>query len=180
MCLCMANKKKRVNQRFQPLRFIVSHPLGALASVTASIARLLSADLEQNYFVNSVDCTWSIKDFTVAVGDGPILVGFCHNDYSVTEVKEALEVSLLGPANKIEQERQRRLVRIVGIMHPTQESAGLEIDVMNDGKPIRTKLNWMIEEGKSLDLFTYNMGSSVLTTGAILDASGSIYGRWVY
>lgn len=166
-------------RRYDPLRFTLFHPLGALGSLVVSGARTMGSDLEENYFVNSVESTWTIKDYTITPTDGPIMVGYYHNDYSVAEVKEALEVILLGPANKIEQERMRRLVRIVGIISPREETAGQEIAVLNDGQSIKTKLNWTIQEGQSLNMFVYNMGAGPVTTGASLDAAGRINGRWL-
>lgn len=176
----MASKKSRkANQQFAALRYVITHPVGALGSVTVGGVRVLGSDLEEDLFVSSVDIAVTMKDYTPTASDGPIVCGFYHNDYSVTEVKEALEVTLLGPANKIEQERMRRLVRIIGILQP-EGVVGTVIGArINDGKKQRVKLNWTIQNGKSLSFFVYNAGSGAMTTGAIVDAVGTVFGRWL-
>ncbi len=175
----MAKARRRRRRAFDPLRFTATTPLGALASLTVISARLMGSDLEEDYFVNSVDASWSMKDFTITADDGPIVVGFHHNDYSVTEVKEALEVNLLGPANKIEQERMRRLVRIVGTLGPVGVTGDVVGARLNHGDLIRTKLNWVIDDGSSLNMFAYNRGSGAITTGADVECVGTTFGRWL-
>ncbi len=36
--------------------------------------------------------------------------------------------------------------------------------VLNDGKPIKTKLNWILQEGQTLAFVGYNMGSVQVQT----------------
>ncbi len=49
---------------------------------------------------------------------------------------------------------------------------------LNDGKPKRVKLGIYIAEGHTLDLVYYNSSTALLTTGAVVHASGKMYGRW--
>ncbi len=103
-------------------------------------------------------------------GDGPLTVGICHSDYSNTEVKECLESGAsIDQGDKIAQEQGNRLVRIVGSMLPGEE------ENLNDGKPIKTRLNWMIDIGSAVNVFVYNEGSGSLTTGSLMKLTGSLY-----
>ncbi len=181
--LVMANKKRRrSNRNFVAKKFTQTQPLGTLGSVTAIASGIDDGSaLTTSLFIMSVHASWTLKGFTRGSGDGPIVVGFAHGDYSVTEIKEALEVALLGPASKIEQERSRRLVRQVGILQPRGQTSGAadEMAQLNDGDIVKTKLNWVIEEGQTLNVFAYNSGSGALATGAIQETVGSVFGRWM-
>ncbi len=116
----------------------------------------------------SIKGVWSLTDLTA--NDGPILVGYAHSDYSVTEVKECLESNAaIDQGDKIAQERSNRLVRVVGIMNDVRST-------LNDGKPITTKLNWLINIGDSVNMFFYNDNSAnALTTGANVELNGDMW-----
>ncbi len=124
----------------------------------------------QTYCI-SADCMWAIRG--AAPGDGPVQVGYAHGDYSVTEIKEALEAGLsFDPGNKTEQERARRLVRRAG-----QFSVTAVDEVLNDGRPKRTKLGIMVTQGFNLSLWAKNKRGGALTTGMVLEFSGTLYCR---
>ncbi len=108
--------------------------------------------------------------------DGPVTVGFAHSDYSVTEIKEALESALsISPSDKISAERARRLVRIVGQFTPQVQDATSGGMVLNDGKPISTRLNWPMSIGMQVNIFAYNNDNNALQTGAIVHAMGDLW-----
>jgi len=97
--------------------------------------------------------------------DGPLIFGYAHGDYTVTEIKECIESGAsINVGLKVEQEQSNRLVRIVGAFG----SPGVgNIDVTaNDGKPIKTRLNWLIPIGKTFNFFVYNDGVAALETAA--------------
>ncbi len=167
-------RRKRASANFVALPFRTLITLGTLAAGAVLNTGTLSGNFTEDFRVISVDATWSIADFTPATGDGPVSVGFAHNDYNATEIAEALSVNLLGPSNKIEQERASRLVRDIGSFD--NESSG---SVLADGQPIRTKLNWLINDGFELDVYAFNEGADALGTGAIVNVHGKIYGYWV-
>ncbi len=98
-------------------------------------------------------------------------MGYAHNDYTVTEIKEAIEsASAINIGNKVVQEQGNRLVRVVGTIN-----TDLDIDNrLNDGKPVKTRLNWFIPIGSAVNLFAYNDGT-VMLTGAVLKANGEIW-----
>ncbi len=160
--------KKRPSRRFnlRKVRVTPARTLLTLASVTvteitvhavaAGAVRIISAKL-----------AWSLTDLTA--NDGPIIVGFAHSDYTVTEIKECIEASTaIDLGDKVAQERANRLVRIVGTMNDVR-------DDLNDGEPISTKLNWRFNPGETLMMWCYNDGAALLTTGASVEASGNLW-----
>ncbi len=93
--------------------------------------------------------------------DGPVLCGYAHGDYTVGEIKECIESGgSIDVGDKLAQEKANRLVRIVGTF---SNNGTDQADVtLNDGKPIKTKLNWLIPIGKTLSLFVYNDGTAAI------------------
>ncbi len=141
--------------------------LGTLALNTAVIDGIQGNADRPIWFV-SVDGIWSIKELTDL--DGPIVVGYAHSDYTVTEIKEFLEINAgFNFSDMLTRERQARKIRVAAVLQP---SGGAETDwVANDGRPIRTKLNWGCPSGSTLNMFAYNRGAA-LTTGAEVQLSG--------
>ncbi len=120
------------------------------------------------YRCMSIKATWNLIGLTP--GEGPITVGYAFSDYSTTEVKECLEsFESIDLGKKIEQERANRLVRIVGTFAASGNSA------LNDGKPIKTRLNWYIGISDTVRIFAYNEGTGTLTTGAALKVAGDLW-----
>jgi len=101
----------------------------------------------------------------MTVGDniGPIMCGIAHSDYSDAEIEAWIESSTKSwnRGALAEQEIDNRLIRRVGIFTPI---VSLGAEVLNDGKPIKTKLNWPLMSGQGLKVWAYNMGSSPLAT----------------
>ncbi len=127
---------------------------------------------DRSYRLLSMRTTWGMRGGTA--GEGPILVGYAHSDYTVTEIKEAVEAEGAMVTNdKIAQEQANRLVRVVGTFPGITED-----EVLNDGRPIRTKLNWAIPLGGNVDVFAYNRSGATLTTGKVLVPNG--YARVVF
>ncbi len=176
--MARAKRGRKRSKNFAALQFVGQLPLGTLGSVTV-VKQDLTVPYEQSFHVISVDCQFSLSKFENNSSDGPIICGYNHSDYTVGEVGEALDTPVASPGNKVEQEKNRRWVRRVGsLVMPGVQDATIQSAVLNDGKPIRTKLNWTIDEDDSLEVFAFNAGSSGLTTGSTLDISGTIYGYW--
>ncbi len=134
--------------------------------------QLLNAVFAEDLYIISIDCMWTINGLTA--GEGPIEVGFAHDDYTVSEVKEFLEASLVDPDNKISQEQSRRKVRRSGTFNGLSTNESL-----NDGKPIRTKMKFIIGDGHAINHWAKNRSGGALTSGAVVRMSGTIYGRWL-
>ncbi len=135
--------------------------LGTLAAKTL-ISAIFDEVAVEKTLVSSIVGTYAINDLTEASGDGPILVGIAHSDYTASEIEAVIEATgSWDPGDKIQNEIGKRLVRKIGVFDV--EATGLTVtDVLNDGKPIKTKLNWSLTTGKSLQLWAYNMGTSPL------------------
>ncbi len=137
--------------------------LGTLASRTL-ISDIFDQVTLEKTFASSLVATWTLDDFTNAIGDGPIAVGVAHSAYSDAEIEAVLEsTGSWNQGNLIQQEISKRKVRIIGVFRTSQaDSQG--IAVLNDGRPIKTKLNWALNTGQSLRLWAYNQGTSALAT----------------
>ncbi len=121
----------------------------------------------------AVGCSlyWVIRDLTP--GEGPIEVGVDHNDLSVGESAEALDAEVVSPSNIIERERASRPVRRSGVFFGLAES-----EVLNNGKPIRTKMMFSLDPGFNARAWARNKSGAALTTGAIITVTGKMWGRW--
>ncbi len=137
--------------------------LGTLASRTL-ISGIFDSVVQEKTLVSSLIGTWSLDDFTNAIGDGPIAVGLAHSDYTDSEIEELIETTgSWKEGDMISKEISRRKIRLIGVFRTSQaDSQG--IAVLNDGKPIKTKLNWILMEAQSLRLWAYNQGTSALAT----------------
>ncbi len=164
----MARHPRRRKFSLRSVRTTGGVALATLANVTV-VAGALVGTADGAYRLMSTRLVWSLKSSTA--GDGPIVVGLAHNDYTVGEIKEAIEAgSAISIGNKVANEQAGRLVRIVGIF------PGLSTDeVLNDGRPVKTKLNWAIPIGSSVNVFAYNDSGATLAGGAIVDATGPMW-----
>lgn len=131
--------------------------VGVLASKTVLKTDIASTVIDSTW-CSSIRATWSVNGITKFADRGPLLVGICHSDYTSTEVEEWLE-SLVNwdQGNKVAQERARRMCRIVGVFEDPVSAATAA--VLNDGKPITTKVGWLLAPGQTLGIWVYNQGS---------------------
>ncbi len=134
--------------------------LGTLAANT-----LISSDnadsVDDSAIVTSVVATWAIDSMTVAEDQGPILVGMAHSDYTDAEIEAYVE-QLTGwsKADLISREVSQRKIRTVGILGVVISNGAA---FLNDGKPIKTKLNWKLAEGQTIAFWAYNVGGAALS-----------------
>ncbi len=159
-------KKRRANLR--PVRNTLSTALGTLGTQTAISAGIVGAS-DVAYRLVSSDCTWSLANHTA--GEGPIVAGYAFGDYTVGEIKEFIESQAsISIGDKIAQERAGRWIRKVGTF------SGLGTDeTLNDGKPIKTRLNWGVPIGSTPNAFAYNDSSGNLAGGSLLKLNGTMW-----
>ncbi len=106
----------------------------------------------------------------LAVGEGPIEIGVAHSDYSAAEIEEALEsAGNWDLGDKVAQEQANRRVRRIGEFQVITAD-----EVLNDGKPIYTKLNWKLNEGDTLSTWIRNAAGLILTTGGLAALKGKL------
>ncbi len=133
----------------------------------------LDSTVVDGTFLISADLVWGLRGITP--GEGPIVVGLAHSDYSAAEIEEALEaITSWDEGDKVAQERRRRKVRTVGMF-----SGETATQVLNDGKPIKTKLGFAIAEGDTLAVWGWNKSGATLTTGQIITAQGGVNARLI-
>ncbi len=162
LALGLAKKrgKKRSMGRYIKGNVDEDFALGTLAGNTAILEA--SQVVGERTRITSIDCSWTLSDFTPGDNVGPIECGVAHSDYSLAEIEEVLEAtSSWNEGDKISQEIQRRLVRRIGVF---QHSDALEDSVLNEGQPIKTRLNWILNAGQGLNFWVYNQGSGSLAT----------------
>ncbi len=125
--------------------------------------------------ISSIELIWALKDLAIVVDDGPVIVGVAHSDYTAAEIEEVIENSgSWSEGNLTAQEIAKRKVRIVGVFRQIGVAAeAAQTFVLNEGRPIKTKLNWILTTAKGLDFWAYNAGPNALTTGSVM----SIYGH---
>ena len=164
-CKAMAKKKGSGKRRFRKyLKGQVDHnlQLGTLAGKTV-IRTNVGDTVNERTFVSSAKLAWSMDNYTKAATDGPVLVGLAHGDYTAAEIEAWLEnADSWNEGNLVQQEIAKRKIRLVGTFESPADSA--EAARLNDGKPITTKLGWILLQGQTISVWAYNLGSSALGT----------------
>ncbi len=170
----MARRRGKGRRRFRKyLRGNIDEDmsLGVLAAADAVLQA--TETVNGRTFVSSVFLRWAMAGWTVIDGVGPILVGVAHSDYTAAEIEAWIEQTT-GSWNEgdlVEQEVATRKIRKIGIFEQVGQSLGAQ--ALNDGKPIRTKLGWVLNQGQGLSIWAYNLGTgSVATTDPTVHANG--------
>ncbi len=133
--------------------------LGTLASKTL-VGDTWDESPEEETRISSIVCTWSLSNLTS--GQGPIVFGVAHSDYSDAEIEAVIEnLASWDQGSKVEQEIAKRLVRKIGVFAGQSGTANV---TFNDGKPMKTKLNWRVNTGDTLKMWAYNESDSALAT----------------
>ncbi len=160
--------------------FSGSFAIGALADNAVAVGDLFGGALTEDFFAISADIDAEITGLTAGEGN-PSVLGLAHGDYTAAEIAENLNVTLLGPGTKIEVERQRRLVRKGGTFHGNDLSTNDSMKMGGRFGPgsTRIKLKFVVQDGKTIDVYVYNQSGAVYTTGSTCHFFGTIYGRWI-
>ncbi len=143
--------------------------LGTLAAATL-VTTVFDETPEQDVRVSSIDAIYALDN--LVAGQGPIIFGVAHSDYTAAEIEAVIEnAESWDQGSKIQQEIARRLVRRIGVMIGT-EGTGTNDAKFNGGRPVKTKLNWRLNTGDTLQLWVYNISASALTGSPVLRANG--------
>lgn len=163
----MARKRRR--RPIAVAKFRGEGAPGALADQTVYVWAILNAPTTGHYLI-SMDTLVGTKAMTA--GEGPLLVGVAHGDYTETEIKECLEQKDAFTSDMVDKEQAGRKVREIGVLPGIQTE-----EVLNDGKMIRTKLKFFLQQGQALNAFVYNDSGAALSGGASISFYGKIYAR---
>ncbi len=135
--------------------------LGTLAALDV-IVGAFDEVVNGRTLVSSIVATWAIGAWTDD-GSGPLMVGIAHGDYADAEIEEFIEATgSWDEGNLTEQEISQRKIRRIGSMTGPISAPGGAI--LNDGKPVKTKLNWILNDGETLKFWCYNQGAAPLAT----------------
>jgi len=136
------------------------------------VAGNFDSSVDSKTFLISADLVVSLEGLTA--GEGPIVVGVAHADYTSTEIGEWFAgTGGWSDADLVAREVAKRKIREIG----TFDGIAAE-EVLNDGKPIHVRLGFNIEDGQTLKMWAFNAGSTnPLTTGAVLEMNGSVWAR---
>ncbi len=146
--------------------------LGTLPAADLAGEDLVLAS-DNEYRVISITTDWNLVNHTP--GEGPITVGYAHGDYTDTEIEEWYEgQNDILRGDKIAAEISQRFIRRAGMFSGVAAS-----ETLNDGRSIKTRLNWVIAEGKTVRMWAYNGDVNALTTGTVLTCSGRMYMRFL-
>ncbi len=172
----MAKKPRRGRSMGKYIRGPIDE---TLALGTLAAADLISDDWDNlvgdTTLVSSVVCAWSLGNITAP--QGPILFGIAHGDYTDAEIEAWVEqVNGWNIGGLIEQEVSRRKIRMIGTFITGGVSAGTTDALpINDGKPVKTKLNWILITGQTLRIWAFNSGSNpIATTVPSLTVNGHV------
>ncbi len=146
--------------------------VGTLAAATL-VTTAFDESVTETALVSSIVATYAMQGVTATDNAGPILVGIAHEDYTAAEIEEYIEnTGSWDEGNKIQQEVAKRLVRRIGMF--TETGQDLSWMALNGGRPIKTKLNWILTTGKGLQLWAYNTGLAAMVGSPDVLAEGHV------
>ncbi len=160
---CMGRKPRRKNFA-KYMSGAINHELdlgGLLGG--ALVGSTLDQSVVDTTRISSVRATYTLNQFTPIEDCGPIVVGLAHGDYTNAEIEAWVEsTGSWDMGNMVSKEIRSRRVRIVGVFDTPQ--AATDSSRLNDGKPIQTKLNWLLAEGDTLKPWVFNSGDAAVAT----------------
>jgi len=165
------NPKRRGRRRY--LRGSVDESIAFAVLAAKDVAvEPFDETVNERTLISSLVAAYSLSNFSVTSGVGPILVGVAHSDYASAEIEAYIESSgSWDEGDLVQQEIAKRRIRRIGIFDASDLAT--EDATLNDGKPIKTKLNWILNQGQGLQLWTYNLGTAaVVTTIPVVHAEG--------
>ncbi len=134
--------------------------LGTLAGNTGLTTQAPDTVTERA-LISSVVNSYILSGFTLLDNVGPVMVGVAHGDYTLAEIEEWIELQTgWAEADKVSQERARRKIRRIGVIEMVGGLTGVSRGTLNEGRPVKTKLNWILNSGQSVQFWAYNMGSA--------------------
>ncbi len=150
-----------------PLDQLTVRTAFALSTLAASTGLVNSiADINQNYKAVSMHGVWSLT--TLTAGDGPIMYGIADGEYSLAEIEQYLEATVVDKRDAPETEQVSRAVQVLGAL-----GTDLQTVYSKDRVVLPT-----FREDKGFIAWVHNAGIA-MTTGALLKFRGRFFGRWL-
>ncbi len=153
--------------------------LGALSTITA-VKQGAPLAITEDFRMLKGKLHYELAFGTFVEGDGPVLLGICNDELSVTEIAEAINVDgPLGPDDRLGVEQAERAVFLLD-MDPIEFAARAQGDAEgNIQGHVSIDQRWTYYNNSGWSLFAYNMGSGGLTTGGLIRLNATYYGVWV-
>ena len=145
--------------------------LGTLAA-QAIVTDLWDNSVDSRTLLSSIVATYSINNITAP--QGPLMFGVAMSDYTDAEIEAVIEEvgNSWNTGNLISQELNKRKIRRIGQIGSDQLAGTVDV-FFNGGRPVKTKLNWVLQEGDGVTMWVYNVSAGALaTTVPVLIAQG--------
>ncbi len=145
--------------------------IGTLAANTL-VGVNAAAVVNERTLISSIVAKHSLSNVTPLVDQGPLRIGVAHSDYTDAEIEEWVEnTGSWNEGDKVSQEIAKRKIKDIGTFD--QEASADLVVVLNDGKPMKTKLNWILTQGQTIKFWAFNEGAAAFaTTAPDYDISG--------
>ncbi len=163
----MAKHRKGRSSGKRYFQVSISNSLGAIAA--GDVVKLDQGNtVTDRVYALWAKGVWSFQENTA--GEGPLMVGLSHSDYTAAEVEECLEAGgSWDEGDKVANEQAARKVRRVGIFDGIADEERLR-----DGQQMFTKLGFYIEDGKTIASWARNQDASARTAGSSVNFNGII------
>ncbi len=171
----MMARKGRAPRRRSMGRYVrgnIDSDLG-LATLAAKTGVLTPSDtVIDRTLISSVVATYSLSNWSVIADVGPIEMVVAHSDYTLAEIEAWLELpTSWKETDMLDREILSRKIRRIGVFDTPVTTGGAY--TLNDGKALKTKLNWIVTNGQGLNWMAYNRGTAaVATTNPNVNISG--------
>ncbi len=158
----MARKPRRKFRRYIRGNIDERQALATLAAATG-VKNSIDDSVDDSTWASSVEALWSVTGITDGDNIGPIMVGYAHSDYTLAEIEEWIERSVSwSEANLIEREISQRKIKRIG-MFRNPDTPG-QAALLNEGRMVKTKLGWVLNEGQTIALWYYNVGTAAFAS----------------
>ncbi len=121
---------------------------------------------------------YSFKGFVVIrdviPGEGPLVCGVAHSDLTNAEIAAKLDASVSSPDDITAREEARRPVRQWGVFATKDADEYLNNETSLENKK---KVKFSTGEGFEPSIWVRNQGGATLTTGAVVRAFGTLWGK---
>lgn len=166
----MAYGKRKKKRYISVLPFTQVPNADGLANSTLVGTAFTQTCTSDMYFI-SADITVAIDSGDVPAG--PVQVGLAHSDYSDAEIEQWRELTdSWDTSNLVDNEIRKRKIRMIGTF-----SGAAQYEVLNDGKPIRIPLKFMVRSGYTLKFWVFNQSGAALNAQTDFSIAGKIYAR---